>query len=76
MKYVMNNIFKSAIGLFIIAGMIGFACVQAAENNNMNESSIIWHPWSEAIFEQAKRENKLLILDLEAVMVPLVPCDG
>ena len=67
MKYVMKNIFKSAIGLFIIAGMFSLAYVQAAENNNMNESSIIWHPWSEAIFEQAKRENKLVILDLEAV---------
>ena len=63
MKYVMKNIFKSAIGLFIIAGMFSLAYVQAAENNNMNESSTIWHPWSEAIFEQAKRENKLVIYE-------------
>lgn len=28
---------------------------------------IAWQPWSEAVFEQAKRENKLVILDLEAV---------
>lgn len=36
--------------------------VRAAENDK-----IIWHAWSEEIFEQAKRENKLVILDLEAV---------
>ena len=28
---------------------------------------IVWHPWSEEIFAQAKREHKLVILDLEAV---------
>ena len=67
MKYVLKDFFKSAIGLFIIAGVLSLAYVQAAENNNMNENSIVWHPWSEAIFEQAKRENKLVILDLEAV---------
>ena len=54
MKYVMNNIFKSAIGLFIISGILSIAYVQAAENTNINENSIVWHPWSEAIFEQAK----------------------
>ena len=29
--------------------------------------AIAWHPWSAEIFAQAKRENKLVILDLEAV---------
>lgn len=67
MRYAMKHFFRSAIGLFIIAGMLSLTYVQAAENNNMSESSIVWHPWSEAIFEQAKRENKLVILDLEAV---------
>jgi uncharacterized protein len=28
---------------------------------------IAWQPWSDAIFDQAKRENKFVLLDLEAV---------
>jgi uncharacterized protein YyaL (SSP411 family) len=28
---------------------------------------IVWHPWSDAIFAQAAREHKYVILDLEAV---------
>src|SRR6266478_5816318 len=28
---------------------------------------IAWQPWSEAAFEQAKREKKFILLDLEAV---------
>ena len=30
-------------------------------------SPIDWQPWSNAIFDQAKRENKFVLLDLEAV---------
>ncbi|HLK18140.1 MAG TPA: DUF255 domain-containing protein [Bryobacteraceae bacterium] len=29
--------------------------------------AIEWQPWSDAIFDQAKRENKFVLLDLEAV---------
>jgi uncharacterized protein len=32
-----------------------------------NHNDVVWHPWSEALFEEAKRTNKLVILDLEAV---------
>lgn len=28
---------------------------------------IVWHSWSEAIFAQAAREHKFVLLDLEAV---------
>ena len=31
------------------------------------EDAIEWHPWSEAVFEQAKRENRFVLLDLGAV---------
>ncbi len=34
---------------------------------NSANSKLNWQPWSTEIFAQAKRENKLLILDLEAV---------
>lgn len=30
-------------------------------------SGIHWEPWSEAAFERAKKENRLILLDLEAV---------
>src|ERR1700676_3794629 len=30
-------------------------------------SAIEWQPWSDAIFDQAQRENKFVLLDLEAV---------
>ncbi len=29
--------------------------------------TIDWQPWSDAIFDQAKRENKFVLLDLEAI---------
>jgi hypothetical protein len=28
---------------------------------------IVWHPWSNEVFEQAVREHKFVLLDLEAV---------
>ena len=28
---------------------------------------ISWQPWTDTLFEQAKRKNRLVILDLEAV---------
>lgn len=31
------------------------------------KSAIVWHSWSDEIFDQAKRENKFVLLDLEAV---------
>jgi uncharacterized protein len=32
-----------------------------------SEEAIEWHPWSEAVFERAKRENRFVLLDLGAV---------
>ena len=37
------------------------ACAQSAP------PPIVWHPWSDAIFVQAAREHKFVLLDLEAV---------
>ena len=31
------------------------------------EEGIEWHPWSEAVFERAKKENRFVLLDLGAV---------
>ncbi len=30
-------------------------------------NAIAWQPWSDGIFEQARRENKFILLDLEAI---------
>ncbi|MES2499708.1 MAG: DUF255 domain-containing protein [Pseudomonadota bacterium] len=48
--------------LSFVAFLLNVNAIQAAENEK-----ITWHAWSEEIFEQARREDKLLILDLEAV---------
>ena len=34
-----------------------------------------WHEWSEEAFEKARAANKPLLLDIGAVLVPLVPRD-
>ena len=39
----------------------------AAEPARTAAGAIEWQPWSEGIFEQAKRENRFVLLDLEAV---------
>jgi uncharacterized protein len=47
--------------LLLLALFLPYATLAA------DKSKIRWQPWSEQIFEQAKRENKLVLLDLEAV---------
>ena len=59
--------FKSLTTLFLLIFIVTVNAAQAAEGERVSSSAIVWHPWSEAIFEQAKRENKLVIMDLEAV---------
>jgi len=49
---------RSAI---LLAG-IWLQCVAAQA-----EEAIEWHPWSEAIFERAKKDNRFVLLDLGAV---------
>ncbi len=58
----LNHIFKANFALIFVSFLLQVNAIQAAENEK-----ITWHAWSEEIFEQAKREDKLLILDLEAV---------
>ena len=63
----MHNLLK--LIFFIIALNISTLIngeAQAAENSD-SQQKINWQPWSEDIFAQAKRENKFVILDLEAV---------
>ena len=39
-------------------------------------ATLHWQSWSDAAFTQARKEHKFVLLDLEAVWWPLVPCDG
>jgi uncharacterized protein YyaL (SSP411 family) len=38
-----------------------------AASSTANPSPIAWQPWSATVFDQAKREHKFVLLDLEAV---------
>lgn len=44
--------------LLLLAPLAAFAA---------DKSGIEWQPWSEAVFERAKHENRFVLLDLEAV---------
>lgn len=51
---------KIILLFFIITNSIIFATTSTTD-------LIPWQPWSAKVFEQAKKENKLVIMDLEAV---------
>ncbi|MGA2136545.1 MAG: DUF255 domain-containing protein [Bryobacteraceae bacterium] len=38
-----------------------------ASSNAARAGGIVWHPWSDTVFQQAHREHKFVLLDLEAV---------
>ncbi len=62
MLRILNTFIRLSFMIGLVAFLLQVNVIYAAEN-----SLIKWQPWSEDIFEQAKRENKLVILDLEAV---------
>ena len=49
----------------LIAALLGGAICAGAPPTKAG--GIDWQPWSDGIFDQAKRENKFVILDLEAI---------
>ena len=58
----LNHISKAILALIFAGFLLQVNAIKAAEDEKIN-----WQAWSEEIFEHAKREDKLLILDLEAV---------
>jgi len=52
---------QSTLTAFLLAGSL------MAATEPKKAGAINWQPWSDAIFDQAKRENKFVLLDLEAV---------
>jgi len=50
----------------LLLAALSTAVLLAGPGSNKT-GGINWQPWSDAIFDQAKRENKFVLLDLEAV---------
>src|SRR5882724_9402172 len=50
--------------ILAVYATVGLLCAAPATKK---AGPIDWQPWSDAIFDQAKRENKFVLLDLEAV---------
>jgi uncharacterized protein YyaL (SSP411 family) len=42
-------------------------CAAAVQSTSPPSPALAWQPWSSAVFAQAKREHKFVLLDLEAV---------
>ena len=49
-----------------LAGAL-FCVVLSLSSTVCAAESITWQPWSEAVFEQASKEHRFVLLDLEAV---------
>ncbi len=64
MRLLLSSLFSCAVAALLISP----ACSNAApETNPSPPDSISWQPWSEDVFARAKKENKFVLLDLEAV---------
>lgn len=63
----MLRFLKYSLPLLFLVSFFSINATHATQEAQTKDNQIIWHPWSEDVFEQAKRENKLVILDLEAV---------
>ena len=60
MKKMLNIL---AVEIFLVLLFMPFSAIPARDH----DSSIDWQDWSPEVFEKATRENKLVLLDLEAV---------
>jgi len=58
---------KKIIHLILTTSVIASWLISTKIHASSNNSPLIWQDWSSEIFAQAKRENKFIILDLEAV---------
>ncbi len=45
----------------------GNCITDSAEAGHGKPGGLVWHKWDDSLFEQAKREKKFILLDLEAV---------
>jgi uncharacterized protein len=67
-KETAMNFVKSTTRFAVLTYLaLGAAFFSAASFAATASSTITWHPWSDDVFEQARREHKFVLLDLEAV---------
>ena len=62
----------TAVGLSLCLGAFAASAAEPTKTTiaaaaASHAGAIKWQPWSEALFEQARRENKFILVDLEAV---------
>jgi uncharacterized protein YyaL (SSP411 family) len=58
---------KTRILSFLILLAMAAPSSIPAETSPRPRSHLDWQPWSDAVFTQAKREKRFVLLDLEAV---------
>ena len=59
---------RIALSAFILLCIAGAAAAQNATPNSAHrETRLHWRPWSDAVFAEAKRDHRFVLLDLEAV---------
>ncbi len=59
---------RTFLTAFILLLTAGAAASQtSAPNVAHRESHLNWRPWSDAVFAEAKRDHRFVLLDLEAV---------
>src|SRR5262245_10337940 len=50
-----------------LLSLVAILACRAPRHAPEESASVAWEPWSEELFERARREQKLVLLDLEAV---------
>lgn len=58
---------RSLLNILLLTFMLNANFAYAENTQDNSQSTINWQPWSDTVFEQAKREHKFVFLDLEAV---------
>ena len=64
----MKRTFLTAFVLLLASGASGASGAQTSTSSVAHrESHLNWRPWSDAVFAEAKRDHRFVLLDLEAV---------
>jgi thiol:disulfide interchange protein len=65
---VIDAVKRAYLTAFILLLTAGAAGAQTSTPNAADrESHLNWRPWSDAVFAEAKRDHRFVLLDLEAV---------
>lgn len=69
LAWARRGVVFAALTVMATAGLLGGSApaLAASPQGGHAASSIQWQPWSDAVFAQARRENKFVLLNVEAV---------